>query len=61
MFDFTRIVDPSNWPDEKEQLALYGNEEVDYMIDHFSEILSEHKCDFDSAKREWSRLKFGII
>lgn len=54
------ILDPSNWPDDNEELKTYGDENVTFLLSHFQQVLEPNGCVLPKAKREWKLLKAHI-
>ena len=53
-----KIMDARDWPQAPADLAAYGNEEIQKLLDHFQEVLVECGCDSGKARREkWPALK----
>lgn len=46
------------WPQEREQLACFGADEVQSIVDHYKEQLSEEEC--NKIPQEWVALKTYI-
>lgn len=42
------IIDPDNWP---EDLKSYGEEEVNFLLDHFQDVLEANGCERVKALR----------
>ena len=59
------IFDPANWPTKndvklKENLAGYGDHEIDNLFQHFQPILEKHGFDITCCKEEWLNVKTFI-
>ena len=52
-----KIFDPRVWPESVEDLAAYGEAEVDCLVQHFRPALERNGFDFDAVAGEWSALK----
>ena len=55
-----KIFDPRVWPDAVEDLATYGEAEVDRLVQHFRPALERNNFDFAAVAAEWSDLKACI-
>ena len=51
-----KIFDPRVWPESAEDLAAYGEAEVDYLVQHFRPALERNNFDFAAVAGEWSAL-----
>jgi len=54
------ILELSNYPDVRDDLAGYGSEEMDILVDHFHQILDRNDCDFESILNEWREFKAHV-
>ena len=52
-----KIFDPRVWPESVEDLAAYGEAEVDCLVQHFRPALERNDFDFAAVAGEWSALK----
>ena len=52
-----KIFDPRVWPESVEDLAAYGEAEVDCLVQHFRPALEGNDFDFAAVAGEWSALK----
>ena len=52
-----KIFDPRVWPESLEDLAAYGEAEVDCLVQHFRPALDGNDFDFAAVAGEWSALK----
>ena len=52
-----RFFDPMVWPESVEDLAAYGEAEVDCLVQHFRPALERNDFDFAAVAGEWSALK----
>ena len=52
-----KIFDPRVWPESVEDLAAYGEAEVDCLVQHFRPALVGNDFDFAAVAGEWSALK----
>ena len=53
-----KVLDPSTLPHAREDLANYGGEEVDYLIAHFANLLTEEEK--EKIPQEWAYLKMWL-
>ena len=57
----SKLVDPRDWPDEPEELALFGAQDIQLLLGHFAEVLGSAGCDVKAARRdEWPALKTAV-
>ncbi len=54
------MFDPANFPTSKDDLVLYGMDEVTILSDHFSHILDGQGCNRKALQKEWVALKLDI-
>ncbi|CAC5417109.1 unnamed protein product [Mytilus coruscus] len=50
----------SEWPQDRNELATYGNEEMAFLLENFHEILERNGCNLDvimDNNREWKDFK----
>lgn len=52
------VFDPSSWPAEK--LQEYGNEKLNFLLDHFKAVSLSHGCYLEKAKQEWQAMKLFV-
>ena len=52
-----KIFDPRVWPESVEDLATYGEAEVECLVQHFRPALERNDFDFAAVAGEWSALK----
>ena len=57
VFAAGKIFDPRVWPESVEDLATYGEAEVECLVQHFRPALERHDFDFADVAGEWSALK----
>ncbi len=55
-----RVFEVSEWPRRREELAEYGNQKVETLVDHFRPVLERSGCQLKSVGREWLALKAHI-
>ncbi len=53
-----KVFDPSTLPCPREELANYGDEEVDYLVTHFASLLDEEEK--EKIPQEWMDLKMWL-
>ncbi|XP_014666641.1 PREDICTED: uncharacterized protein LOC106808429 [Priapulus caudatus] len=56
----TSILDTSQWPSAKEELATYANTSVDYTCRHFRDIIIKQGCNLEEVMYEWQEAKLFI-
>lgn len=47
------------WPQDREQLAVFGTDEIQGLVNHFKEQLSEEEC--NKIPQEWVALKTYVV
>ena len=52
-----KIFDPRVWPESVEDLATYGEAQVECLVQHFRPALERNDFDFAAVAGEWSALK----
>ena len=52
-----RIFDTKVWPDTREDLALFGNDELLTLSGHFQEVLQRMGCQAQALPQEWTQAK----
>ena len=52
-----KISDPRVWPESVEDLAAYGEAEVDCLVQHFTPALEGNDFDFAPVAGEWGAVK----
>ena len=57
VFAAGKIFDPRVWPESVEDLATYGEAEVECLVQHFRPALERNDFDFADVAGEWSALK----
>lgn len=51
------IFNTSLWPDSDDELALYGEQEVNTLVGHFKLLLERNDFDSELVNQEWQELK----
>ena len=56
------VFDPSNWPENRQELSVYGNHAISTLLGHYRHLLQSQVEGFDeeACKREWQELKVCI-
>ena len=54
------IFNTSLWPDSDEELALYGEQELNTLVGHFKLLLERNDFDSELVNQEWQELKVCI-
>ncbi|XP_014666762.1 PREDICTED: zinc finger protein 862-like [Priapulus caudatus] len=52
-----RVFDCKDWPRDRQELAVYGNEQVAALTRHFSTVLTKRQCDIAAIANEWTQVK----
>ncbi|KAL7381991.1 hypothetical protein ABVT39_014679 [Epinephelus coioides] len=55
-----KIFSHDSWPEQRDQLIDYGGEELDFLLDHFSTVLTRNGCDINLAREEYQSMKMFI-
>ncbi|XP_049923984.1 zinc finger protein 862-like [Epinephelus moara] len=55
-----KIFSHDSWPEQRDQLIDYGGEELDFLLDHFSIVLTRNGCDINLAREEYQSMKMFI-
>ncbi len=55
-----RVFDTREWPATREELAIYGNDQVDMLAEHFQPVLARQDCDMGAMRREWAAVKANL-
>ncbi|XP_008281423.1 uncharacterized protein LOC103358295 [Stegastes partitus] len=56
-----KIFNHDSWPEQRHLLTDYGAEELDFLLDHFSPILTRNGCDANLAREEYQSMKIFIV
>ena len=51
------ILEVRHWPNDHEQLAVFGEEEINVLSEHFKQLLEKNDFDQEEALSEWLDLK----
>jgi len=51
------ILEVRHWPNDREQLAVFGEEEINVLSEHFKQLLEKNDFDQEEALSEWLDLK----
>jgi hypothetical protein len=60
----TTILTLSDWPENRNQLPVFGNEEIALLLEHFHEILERNGCNLDAImdqNGEWKDIKAFVF
>lgn len=52
-----RVFDCKDWPRDRLELAVYGNDEVAALTRHFTTMLTRRQCDIAAIPNEWTQVK----
>jgi len=52
-----RVFDTREWPNNRDDLATFGNAQIQLLADHFSDILVRNGCELAALAREWTLTK----
>ena len=55
-----RVFDPSEWPLDRAELAGYGLDQINIMLNQFSQLLERNNIDVDEVRAQWLQLKAYI-
>ncbi|XP_022808200.1 zinc finger protein 862-like [Stylophora pistillata] len=55
------ITDHNSWPRTRDQLGMYGEEDVVVLANHYRDVLNRNDFDIDEAKDEWLSLKLHAL
>ncbi|KAL7375143.1 hypothetical protein ABVT39_012693 [Epinephelus coioides] len=55
-----KIFSHDSWPEQRDQLIDYCGEELDFLLDHFSTVLTRNGCDINLAGEEYQSMKMFI-
>ena len=55
------ILDLSDWPREIENLAAFGQEQLNLLLQHFHDLLDRNGCNFDLIDAEWRDFKAYVF
>ncbi|CAC5420099.1 unnamed protein product [Mytilus coruscus] len=53
----TQIFDTGDWPRDRQELAVYGTEQLRLMDEHFGQFLVNIGCDRGQLQQEWMQVK----
>lgn len=58
-----RIFDVNEWPHDQQQLAVYGNNKVTDLYNHFQPVISQVQpaVTLNNVQQEWTQLKAHIL
>ena len=54
------VFDTSLWPDDRAELATYGEDKMHHLVQHFRPLLQRNNFNFEAVQEEWSGLKVCI-
>ncbi|KAK2564106.1 Zinc finger protein 862 [Acropora cervicornis] len=54
------VFDTSLWPDDRAELATYGEDKIHHLVQHFRPLLQRNNFDFEAVHDEWGGLKVCI-
>ncbi|XP_063438155.1 zinc finger protein 862-like [Mytilus trossulus] len=55
-----KITDFNDWPREIQNLASFGQDQLNLLLQHFQDILNRSGCDLEIIKNEWTDFKAYI-
>ncbi|KAI8503608.1 hypothetical protein Bbelb_185790 [Branchiostoma belcheri] len=58
--NFCLAFNPDQWPDTMEELLVYGAEYVDFLLDHFQDVLNRTTCDVQRCQDEFRSMKMTV-
>ena len=56
----TVVLDPKNWPEDRDRLREYGNDSQLTICNHFRQLLERKECEIESITEEWIDAKTYI-
>ena len=54
------VFDTSLWPNDRAELATYGEDKIRHLVQHFRPLLQRNNFNFEAVQEEWSGLKVCI-
>jgi len=61
MIQAGRVFDTKDWPHhDRDELALYGNNQITQIADHFAPVLERMGCERGDLQNEWTAVKAHI-
>ena len=55
-----RMFDHRIWPQDRQEFATYGEDDLQTLATHFKDVLEEHSFNLASAQCEWTTMKVFI-
>ena len=55
-----RVFDTRGWPAHREELAVFGNDQVDMLAEHFQLVLARQDCDMGAMRRDRAAVKANL-
>lgn len=57
VLQLARVFDCRDWPRDRQDLARYGNDQVDQLTQHFDRVLARMQCNTAQIPNEWMQAK----
>ena len=54
------ILEVGHWPNDDDELAVFGEEEINVLSEHFNQLLEKNDFDQEEALSEWLDLKVVV-
>ena len=54
------ILEVGHWPNDDDELAVFGEEEINVLSEHFNQLLEKNDFDREEALSEWLDLKVEL-
>ena len=54
------VFDTSLWPDDRAELATYGEDKIHHLVQHFRPLFQRNNFDFEAVHEGWGGLKVCI-
>ena len=55
-----RVFEPSQWPQDRADLARYGDDQINLLLDQFANLLERKNIEPDEIRTQWIQLKAYI-
>ena len=60
LFQNINILDCSRWPTDDADLSVFGENEIQKLIEHYIDLLQNNGCDVGKILNEWNLLKLDV-
>ncbi|CAH1242368.1 Hypp6625 [Branchiostoma lanceolatum] len=51
---------PDQWPNSTDELLVYGEDYIEFLIEYFQDILDRKGCDVEQCQDEWRTMKMTV-